>query len=164
MRPSLTLLSRLPCTLTCAGLLLSAWLLTGHEPALAQSGPPADPLSSMADPTRPPAAFRKPAPGQVTPANGGSTSPEAEEEAAARVPRLQAIHRDPRTGRASAMLDDQIRQPGERVGAWAVLTIDADSVVLRGTPGVVRLRLLGGHEKIKQWRGTSAPSPRKDQP
>ena len=163
MRPSQTYLSRRPCASACAGLLLSAWLWVGHDAALAQSGPSADPLASMVDPTRPPAAFRKPAPGQVSPANGG-TAPAAAEEEAARVPRLQAIHRDPRTGRASAMLDDQIRQPGERVGAWAVLAIDADSVVLRGTPGVVRLRLLGGHEKIKQWRGTNAPSPRKDQP
>jgi hypothetical protein len=150
-------------TSACTGGLLTAWLLLGQATALAQAGPPADPLASMTDPTRPPVAFRKPAPGQVSPANGG-TAPAAEDEETSRVPRLQAIHRDPRTGRASAMLDDQIRQPGERVGAWAVLAIDADSVVLRGTPGVVRLRLLGGHEKIKQWRGTSAPSPRKDQP
>lgn len=163
MRPSLIHLLSKPCASVCAGLLMSVCLWGGHEVALAQSGPSADPLASMTDPTRPPAAFRKPAPGQVSPANGG-TAPSAEEDETARVPRLQAIHRDPRTGRASAMLDDQIRQPGERVGAWVVLAIDADSVVLRGTPGVVRLRLLGGHEKLKQWRGTSAPSPRKDQP
>ena len=160
MRPSMR---RMSFTSACFGGLLTTWLLLGQGAALAQSGPSADALASMTDPTRPPATFRKPAPGQVSPANGG-TSPAAEEEETARVPRLQAIHRDPRTGRASAMLDDQIRQPGERVGVWAVLAIDADSVVLRGTPGVVRLRLLGGHEKIKQWRGTSAPSPRKDQP
>lgn len=123
----------------------------------------ADPLSTLADPTRPPGAFRQPAPGQVSAANGGALSDDQTDQAN-RLPRLQSIQRSGPGEGTSAMLDDQIRQTGERLGAWTVLAIETHSVVLRGTTGIVRLQLMGGHERLKQWRGVSAPAPRKDQP
>jgi hypothetical protein len=125
-------------------------------------GQSVDPLSAMSDPTRPPAAFRKPAPGELSSTNGGA--PGGAPEAPATPPKLQSVQRDARTGRTTAMLDGEIRQVGERVAGWSVLAIEADSVVVRGASGIVRLRLLGGQETLKQWRGVSAPSSRKDQP
>ena len=141
------------------GLVAMAWAAVSTV-ALGQSS---DPLSTMSDPTRAPAAFRKPAPGELSATNGGNPGGGASEEAAA-PPRLQSVQRDARTGRTSAMLDGQIRQVGERVGAWSVLAIEADSVVLKGASGIVRMRLLGGQETLKQWRGVTAPASRKDQP
>lgn len=143
---------------------LLRWALNGMAWGVVSSlalGQAADPLSTMSDPTRPPAAFRKPAPGELSTTNGGA--PAGEAEAPATPPKLQSVQRDARTGRTTAMLDGEIRQAGERVGAWSVLAIEADSVVVRGASGIVRLRLLGGQEQLKQWRGVSAPSSRKDQ-
>lgn len=144
----------------CLCLLLSglAWMVLS---SVAQ-GQAADPLSSMSDPTRPPPAFRKPAPGELSSTNGGTPSGGVEEPQGP--PRLQSVQRDARTGRTTAMLDGEIRQVGARVGTWSVLAIENDSVVLKGAPGIVRLRLLGGQEKLKQWRGVTAPASRKDQP
>lgn len=149
---------------TCCGLI--GLSMTLHvEPTAA------DPLSQLADPTRPPGAFRKAPSGQ--PGLVGSAASEglaasgqagADAPDTTPLPKLQSIHRDTRTGRANALLDAEIRQVGERSGGWTVLAIDPDSVVLRGPSGTVRLSLMGGHEKLKQWRGPSTPTPRKDQP
>lgn len=146
-------------TRLCRGLAAMAWAAVSTV-ALGQSS---DPLSTMSDPTRAPAAFRKPAPGELSSTNGGAPGGGVSEEAAG-PPRLQSVQRDVRTGRTSVMLDGEIRQVGERIGAWSVLAIETDSVVLKGASGIVRLRLLGGQEKLKQWRGVSAPASRKDQP
>ncbi|MEK8086632.1 hypothetical protein WNB94_09460 [Aquabacterium sp. A3] len=142
------------------GLLVVALLPSG---LLLSTGSIADPLSSLADPTRPPGAFRKPGPGQVSVANGG-TAPDDPADEASRLPRLQTIQHVGASGRGSAMLNDQIHHTGDRLGAWTLLAIESESVVLKGATGIVRLQLMGGHETLKQWRGVSAPTPRKDQP
>lgn len=118
----------------------------------------ADPLINLPDPTRAPPGLRKAPPG--TPASAPGLRPEAG-EAETRPPRLQGIQRDAASGRAVAILDGRLQEPGQRQGDWTLQTIAADHVVVRGPGGLWRLHLTGGHDKLTQ-RGTAVVAPRKE--
>lgn len=162
MRLGQTLIHFTQLAMTSAAVLLSGYGAAHSSPL----------LTSLADPTQPPPAFRKKPVDLPQSVNTGMPpnvaqveQPTSTQEAPpARMPKLQSIHRDTQTGRASAMLDGQVRQQGERFGTWILQTIETDAVMLRGSSVSVRLRLLGGHEKLKQWPGPAATSSQKDQP
>lgn len=141
-----------------------AWM-TGPLLALALCGvaAQADPLANLPDPTRAPAGLRKPPPG--TPAGAGQrpAAGVGEGEAEAQPPRLQGIQREAASGKATAMLDGRVHEPGQRQGDWTVQTIATDHVIVRGPGGLWRLWLTGGHDKLTQ-RAARAAAPRKDQP
>lgn len=111
----------------------------------------APPALVLNDPTRPPAALAAPVPGpaasgRVTAAEGGGALQRAEAARPAPLPRLQAVQVRS-AGPATALIDDRLVRVGDAVGDRVVQVIDNDGVVLRGTGGERRLRLLGGDEK-----------------
>lgn len=137
--------------------------MAGGLLALVLAGAPAhaDPLANLPDPTRAPAGVRKPPPG--TPAGAPQRAAAGAAEAEARPPRLQGIQREAASGKAIAMLDGRVQEPGQRQGDWTLQTIATDHVIVRGPGGLWRLWLTGGHDKLTQ-RAAAASVPRKDQP
>lgn len=111
----------------------------------------APPALVLNDPTRPPAALAAPAPGpaasgRVSAAEPGGAMHRAEAARAAPLPRLQSVQLRS-SGAPTALIDDRLVKVGDVVGERVVQVIDNDGVVLRGTGGERRLRLLGGDEK-----------------
>ena len=145
---------------------LAVVIVAAHGPAWSNGS-----LTALADPTMPPPSLRKPGNEAPASANNGasagstpSASPGTAIETPTRMPRLQSIYSDAGSGQTSVMLDGQIRQAGERFGAWTVQTISPDSVTLRGVSGTVRMHLLGGQDKLKQRPGKTAMLTQKEQP
>lgn len=131
--------------------------------ALALSGTSAfsDPLANLPDPTRAPPGLRKPPPG--TPAGVGQRPAAGAAESEVKPPRLQGIQREAATGKAVALLDGRMHEPGQRQGDWTLQSVAADHVIVRGPGGLWRLWLTGGQDKLTQRAG-AATAPRKDQP
>ncbi|MBB5204610.1 hypothetical protein HNQ51_001924 [Inhella inkyongensis] len=94
-------------------LLLSWAVLSGATAACA-----------LPDPTQPPARLAGPAGAVAGPSGSGDWAPLAPPAR----PVLQSLRLGPRP---SALIDGQLRQPGERLGAYVLLRIETDAVVLR---------------------------------
>jgi hypothetical protein len=111
----------------------------------------AAPPLPLNDPTRPPAALSAPQPSQVASgrvgtADAGGAAQPAEPARPPALPRLQSVQLRS-SGQPTALIDDRLVKVGDAVGDRVVHAIDNDGVVLRGTGGERRLRLLGGDEK-----------------
>ena len=132
----------------CAAL-LAPLLATAAAATVAQAGP-------LADPTRPPAALvavQPHGPGASTAGpsatlalRGAAASAPATAPAPAAASVLQSVQ-VPVRGPAVALVDGRLVKAGDMVGKRTVLSIDSQSLVLRGDSGTERLWLLAGNSK-----------------
>ena len=140
--------------------LLAPLLAAAAAAPVAQAGP-------LADPTRPPAALvavQPHGPGasagagpSLAPRSAAASAPATAPAAApapatASVPQpvLQAVLQSvqvPVRGPAVALVDGRLVKAGDMVGKRTVLSIDSQSLVLRGDSGTERLWLLAGNSK-----------------
>ena len=133
--------------------LLAPLLAAAAAAPVAQAGP-------LADPTRPPAALvavQPHGPGANTAGpsatlalrNAAASAP-ATAAAPAAAPVLQSVLQSvqvPVRGPAVALVDGRLVKAGDMVGKRTVLSIDSQSLVLRGDSGTERLWLLAGNSK-----------------
>ena len=107
----------------------------------------APPGAAIADPTRPPTFAAAPAASTVARAASGPRAA-ASRPAAVAPPLVQALFLS-RSGAASALVDDQLVRPGDRLGDRIVVAIDAQGLVTRGVNATAtdRLWLLGASTK-----------------
>ena len=129
--------------------LLAPLLAAAAAAPVAQAGP-------LADPTRPPAALvavQPHGPGASTAGpsatlalRGAAASAPATAPAPAAASVLQSVQ-VPVRGPAVALVDGRLVKAGDMVGKRTVLSIDSQSLVLRGDSGTERLWLLAGNSK-----------------
>lgn len=129
--------------------LLAPLLAAAAAAPVAQAGP-------LADPTRPPAALvavQLHGPGASTAGpsatlalRGAAASAPATAPAPAAASVLQSVQ-VPVRGPAVALVDGRLVKAGDMVGKRTVLSIDSQSLVLRGDSGTERLWLLAGNSK-----------------
>ena len=122
--------------------------------SLASAAAWANPLLGLSDPTRPPAGLVKATAGVGAPAaSPGAAGVPAEPASAASAPAaapkepvltLQLLRVDPVTGRGVALINDQLLEPGARIGGWTLVAVSASEAVLQGPKGRMRLALVGG--------------------
>ena len=140
----------------CAALLAPLLAAAAAAP-VAQAGP-------LADPTRPPAALVAVQPHGPGASTAGPSATPALRSAAASAPAtapapaaasvlqpvLQSVLQSvqvPVRGPAVALVDGRLVKAGDMVGKRTVLSIDSQSLVLRGDSGTERLWLLAGNSK-----------------
>jgi hypothetical protein len=98
----------------------------------------ADTVVLLPDPTRPPNSVRAALAGAgnapVSPAAASSTAAEPKPAPAVAVRRLTSIRLD-ESGHGWALIDGQVVGMGERLGDATVVSMDSETVVLRGAQG-----------------------------
>jgi hypothetical protein len=112
-----------------------------QQPAAGLVRPVRQPNPVPADPTRPPPGLAWPAPPELPggprasrapgPASAQPASAAPPRLAEAAAPRLQALHLPRGGAAASAIVDGQLLQEGDRLPGWLVQRIDADGVLLQ---------------------------------
>ena len=110
----------------------------------------ADTVVMLPDPTRPPNSVKwsspssgaSGAPGLAAPAAASGASSAATAKAAASSPRRLLSIRTTGEGEGMALIDGQLVSVGDRVGNATVVSMDSDTVVLRGAQGLQKLSLM----------------------